>query len=122
MIVTAVIEQKTLLLLGLLGGDRNRRPVGQENQQSGGSAEGLAGDAVLAGPAAVLVLCLAGRFRDVLVPLLPVRATLDQQGFADVHEAEELLAAIIAEAGDEAAVLGLPGDGGDGLGIDLLDL
>src|SRR5207245_1380748 len=49
------------------------------------------------------------------VPVLPVLAALDEQSLADVEEAEELLAAVGAEAGDEAVVA----DGGGELLLDL---
>ena len=66
-----------------------------------GGAERLAGDAVVALPAAVLVLGLLQSLRHLRVPVVPVLAALEHQRLADVQEAQELLAAVGAEAGDE---------------------
>src|SRR5260370_34211382 len=59
---------------------------------------------MLARPAAVLVLNAVEVVGDLLVPLLPFLAALDEKRFADVHVAEELFAAVGAEAGDELLV------------------
>src|SRR5881396_701424 len=87
-----------LLLVRRLRGHWDRGAVGKQSQQSAGRAEGSAGDAVIARPAAVLVLDAVQVVGDGLVPLLPFGAALNQQRLADVHEAEEFLAAVGTES------------------------
>src|SRR5439155_3039907 len=96
-----------LFLLLDLGRQRHRRPVGHQNEQRRRRAKSPAGDAMLAGPTAVLVLNAIQVLGDLLIPLLPVLAAFDQQRLADVHVAEELFAAIGAKAGDELFVIEL---------------
>src|SRR5207302_7654047 len=88
-----------------LCGERHRGALGHEHEKSRRGAESLAGDAVLAGPAAVLVLNAREVIGHGLVPCFPLLAPLDDQRFADVHVAEEFLAAIGTEALDKLLVL-----------------
>ena len=60
---------------------------------------------MLAGPAAVLVLNAHEVIGHGLVPCFPLLAPLDDQRFADVHVAQEFLAAIGTEALDKLLVL-----------------
>ena len=66
---------------------------------------------MVARPTAVAVLHAEEVFGDRLVPGLPGLVALDHQAFADVQVAEEFLAAVGAEAGDELLVVE-PGDDG----------
>src|SRR5262249_16042195 len=103
-----------------LGSDRDRGPIGHQHQQGSRRAERLARDAVVARPAAVLVLDLVEVGGDGLVPLGPFVAALDQQRFADVHVAEELFPAVVAEALNEGLVGKLIDHGLLGGGLSLL--
>src|SRR5258707_771572 len=59
------------------GVDRELRAVGHQHEQGGRRAEGLARDAVLAGPTAVLVLGLFEARGHLRIPVRPVLAALD---------------------------------------------
>ena len=59
----------------------------------------------MAGPTTVSVLDAVEVLGDPAVPLGPVVAALDDEAFADVHVAEELLAAVGAEPGHELLIL-----------------
>src|SRR5581483_3431824 len=73
---------------------RDGSAVGHQHQQGGRRAECPPRDAVVARPAAVLVLDAGQVVRDGLVPLRPLVAALDDQRLTDVQVAEELLAAV----------------------------
>src|SRR5215831_2560918 len=66
-------------LAAKLAGHRHRRAIGHEDEQCGGGAEGASGDAVMTGPASILVLHSVDELADGIVPLLPVGAALHHQ-------------------------------------------
>jgi len=87
------------------GGEGDGGPVGHEDEEAGRGAESSSGDAVMAGPAAVVILDAVQVSGDFFVPFDPVLAALDDETFADVHVTEEFLAAVGPEAGDESGVI-----------------
>src|SRR5262245_66383003 len=71
--------------------------VGGQAADRGRRAEHGAGDAVVAAPAAVLVLHLGEAFAHLRHPLAPLLAAVDRERLALHLVAEELLAAVVAE-------------------------
>jgi hypothetical protein len=82
--------------------DGEWRAVGHENEQSGRGAERPTGDAVVTLPGAIAILGCFQPLGHPSIPLFPLFASLEDQRFTDIEEAEEFLAPVVTEACKEA--------------------
>src|SRR5690606_234495 len=85
---------------GALRHQRINGVVHAEDQQCRCGAESRTGDAVVAVPTAIGVLYAHEPRRGGLVPIAPGTVPVDDERFARLEEAQELLAAIVAEAAE----------------------